>query len=78
LQIKAPLISEDGPIITYLDASDISTLPTREELLQLTAPGIGSENEIEDSTPLNLSLLELKKISSTTTLGTRQRLPPAT
>jgi hypothetical protein len=29
LQIKAPLISEDEPIITYLDASDISDLPAR-------------------------------------------------
>jgi hypothetical protein len=30
LQIKAPLISEDESIITYLDASDISALPARE------------------------------------------------
>jgi hypothetical protein len=30
LQIKAPLISEDEPIITYADASDISALPGRE------------------------------------------------
>jgi hypothetical protein len=51
LQIKAPLISEDEPIITYPDASDISALPAREELLQLTAPGIGSKNKIEDPTP---------------------------
>jgi hypothetical protein len=29
LQIKAPLIFEDEPIITYLDASDISALPAR-------------------------------------------------
>jgi hypothetical protein len=42
LQIKAPLISEDEPIITYSDASDISALQAREELLQLTTPGIGS------------------------------------
>jgi hypothetical protein len=42
LQIKAPLISEGEPIITYLDASDISALPAWEELLQLTALGIGS------------------------------------
>jgi hypothetical protein len=55
LQIRAPLISKDEPIITYLDASDISSLPAREELLQLTAPGIGSENEIEDPTPFPLS-----------------------
>jgi hypothetical protein len=40
LQFKAPLISEDELIITYLDTSDISALPTKEELLQLTAPGI--------------------------------------
>jgi hypothetical protein len=56
LQLKAPLISEDEPIITYLDSSDISTLPTKEELLQLTAPGIGSENKIEDPTPFPLSI----------------------
>jgi hypothetical protein len=29
-QIKAPLISDDEPIITYLDTSDISALPARE------------------------------------------------
>jgi hypothetical protein len=33
LQFKAPLISEDEPIITYLDTSDISALPKKEELL---------------------------------------------
>jgi hypothetical protein len=33
LQFKAPLISEDEPIITYLDTSNISALPTKEELL---------------------------------------------
>jgi hypothetical protein len=58
LQIKAPIISEDEPIITYLDTSDISVLPTREELLQLTAPGIGSKNEIVDPTPFSLSIEE--------------------
>jgi hypothetical protein len=58
LQIKALLISEDEPIITYPDASDISALLAREELLQLTAPGIGPENEIEDPTPLLLSIEE--------------------
>jgi hypothetical protein len=58
LQIKAPLISEDESLITYLDASYISTLPAREELLQLTAPGIGSENKIEDPTPFLLSIKE--------------------
>jgi hypothetical protein len=40
LQIKAPLISGDEPIITYPDTSDISALPSREELLQLNTPGI--------------------------------------
>jgi hypothetical protein len=58
LQIKASLISEDEPIITYLDASNISALPAREELPQLTTLGIGSENEIEDPTPFPLSIKE--------------------
>jgi hypothetical protein len=58
LQIKALLISEDKPIITYPDTSDILALPAREELLQLTVPGIGSENKIEDSTPFPLSIKE--------------------
>jgi hypothetical protein len=58
LQFKAPLISENEPIITYLDTSDISALPAKEELLQLTTPGIGSENEIEDPTPFPLSIQE--------------------
>jgi hypothetical protein len=56
LQIKAPLIFEDELIITYLDTSDISALPKREELIQLTAPGIGSENKIEDPTTFPLSI----------------------
>jgi hypothetical protein len=58
LQFKAPLISEGQTIITYLDTSDISALPANEELLQLTAPGIGSKNEIEDPTPFPLSIKE--------------------
>jgi hypothetical protein len=58
LQIKAPLISEDEPIITYLDTSDISASSAREELLQLTTPGIGPEDEIEDPTPFPLSIEE--------------------
>jgi hypothetical protein len=58
LQFKAPLISEDEPIITYPNASDISPLPTREELLQLTTPAIGSENKIEDPTPFPFSIEE--------------------
>jgi hypothetical protein len=58
LKLKAPLISEDELIITYPDTSDISALPAKEELLQLTALGIGSENEIEDPTPFPLSIEE--------------------
>jgi hypothetical protein len=58
MQIKAPLISKDEPIITYLDALDISALPAREELLQLITPEIGLENEIEDPTPFLLSIEE--------------------
>jgi hypothetical protein len=58
LQIKAPLIHEDKPIITYLDTSDISHLLAREESLQLATPGIGSKNKIEDPTPFPLSIEE--------------------
>jgi hypothetical protein len=58
LQIKAPLIFEDEPIITYPDTSDISASPAKEELFQLTALGIGSEDEIEDPTPFTLSIKE--------------------
>jgi hypothetical protein len=58
LQFKAPLISENELIITYMNTSDISALPAKEELLQLTAPGIGSKNEIEDPTPFPLSIEE--------------------
>jgi hypothetical protein len=58
LQFKAPLVSEDEPIITYLDTSDITTLPAKEELLQLTAPRIGSKNKIEDPTTFPLSIEE--------------------
>jgi hypothetical protein len=58
LQIKAPLIFEDEPIITYPYTSDISASPAREELLQLTALGIRSKNEIEDPTPFPLSIEE--------------------
>jgi hypothetical protein len=58
LQFKAPLISEDEPIITYPDASDISALPAREELLQFAASGIGLKNDIEDSTPFPLTIEE--------------------
>jgi hypothetical protein len=58
LQIKAPLNFEDKPIITYPDTSDISALPAREELLQLTASEIGSKNKIEDPTQFLLSIEE--------------------
>jgi hypothetical protein len=58
LQIKASLIFEDELIITYLDTLDISALPAREELLQLTADGIGSKNKIEDPTLFPLSIEE--------------------
>jgi hypothetical protein len=58
LQIEASLIFEGEQIIIYLDASDISALLAREELLQLTAPGIGSEKKIEDPTPIPLSIEE--------------------
>jgi hypothetical protein len=44
LQIKDLLISEDEPIVTYPDTSDISASPANEELFQLIAPGIGLEN----------------------------------
>jgi hypothetical protein len=47
-----PLISDNELIITYLDTSDILALPAKEELFQISAPGIGSENKIEDPTPL--------------------------
>jgi hypothetical protein len=56
MQFKAPLISVDEQITTYLDTLDISALPGKEELLQLTTMGIGSENEIEDPTPFPLSI----------------------
>jgi hypothetical protein len=58
LQINDPLISKDEPIITYSDTSDISSLLAREELVQLTGPEIGSENEIEDPTPFPLPIEE--------------------
>jgi hypothetical protein len=75
LQINAPLISEDESITTYPDTLDTSALPAREELLQLTAPGIGSKNEIEDHAPFPFSI---KEDSSTMTLGTYCRLLPVT
>jgi hypothetical protein len=56
-QLKAPHISEEEPIITYPDASEVSTSPTR-ELLQLTAPEISSNKEEDDPTPFLLSIEE--------------------
>jgi hypothetical protein len=58
LQIKALLISKDESIITYPDTSDILASPAKEELFQLTALGIGSEDEIEHPTPSTLSIKE--------------------
>jgi hypothetical protein len=58
LQIKALLISEDEPIITYPDTSDILAPPAKEELLQLTTPGKGSDDKIEHPTPFPLSIKE--------------------
>jgi hypothetical protein len=75
LQFKAPLISEDELIITYLDASGISALPAKEQLLQSTALLIGLENEIEDPAPFPLSIEE---DCFDTDIGTRQRLQPTT
>jgi hypothetical protein len=72
-QIKAPLISEDEPIISYPDTSDTSVSQAKEEFFQLTAPGIGSKMKLK--TPLHFPC-QSKKIASTTTLGTCQTLQP--
>jgi hypothetical protein len=58
LQFKAPLIFEHETIITYMDTSNILVLPAMDELLPLTASGIGSENKIEDPTSFPLSIEE--------------------
>jgi hypothetical protein len=58
MQIKTLVLSQDELITIYLDTSGISTLPAREELFQLTALGLGSEDEIEDPTPFPLSIEE--------------------
>jgi hypothetical protein len=58
LQLKAPLISEEEPVITYHDASDMSTSPVKVELLQLTVPEISSSKEEDDATPFPLSIEE--------------------
>jgi hypothetical protein len=57
LQLKAPHISEEEPIITYPYASKVSTSPAR-ELLQLTAPKISSKKEEDNPTPFPLSIKE--------------------
>jgi hypothetical protein len=57
LQLKAPHISEEEPIITYPDASEVSTSLAR-ELLQLTALEISSNKEEDDPTPFPLSIEE--------------------
>jgi hypothetical protein len=57
LQLKAPHISEEEPIITYPNASKVSTSPAR-ELIQLIAPMISSNKEEDDPTPFLLSIEE--------------------
>jgi hypothetical protein len=57
LQLKAPHISKEEPIITYPDASKVSTSPAI-ELLQLTGPEISSNKEEDDPTPFPLSIEE--------------------
>jgi hypothetical protein len=79
LQPRAPTISKDESIITYHDASYIPTSPVRVELLQLTAPKQGSNEDIEDHTPFPLSIEEDIFIDdSLMTLETYQRLLPVT
>jgi hypothetical protein len=57
LQLKAPHISEEEPIVTYPDASKVSTSPAR-ELLQLTALEISLNKKEDDPTPFLLSIKE--------------------
>jgi hypothetical protein len=57
LQLKAQHISEKEPIITYPDASEVSTSPGR-ELFELTAPEISLNKEKNDPTPFPLSIEE--------------------
>jgi hypothetical protein len=57
LQLKAPYISEEEPIITFPYASEVSTSPVR-ELLQLTTLEISSNKEEDDPTPFPLSIEE--------------------
>jgi hypothetical protein len=58
LQLRAPELYKDVPIITYLDASDIPTSPVRAEFLQLSASELGSNKDIKDHTPSPLSIQE--------------------
>jgi hypothetical protein len=58
LQPRAPTIFEDESFITYLDDLDIPTSLARAELLQLPAPELGSNEDIEDHTPFPLSIEE--------------------
>jgi hypothetical protein len=73
LQPRASTISKDDPIITYPDASDIPTSPARVELLQLTAPKQGSNEDIEDHTPFPLSIEEDIFIDD---IGNLSKAPP--
>jgi hypothetical protein len=57
LQLKAPHILEEEPIIIYPDASEVSTSPAR-ELLLLTTLEISSNKEEDDPTPFPLSIEE--------------------
>jgi hypothetical protein len=57
LQLIAPYISKEEPIITYLDALEVSTSPAR-ELLQLTTLEISCNKEEDDPTPFPLSIKE--------------------
>jgi hypothetical protein len=66
LQLKAPHISEEEPIITYPNASEVSTSPAR-ELLQLSAPEISLNKK--RTTLLHFPCLS-KKIASNMTLET--------
>jgi hypothetical protein len=58
LQPWAPELSEDVLIITYPNASDIPTSPTRAKWLQLTALELGSNEDLDSHTPSPLSIEE--------------------
>jgi hypothetical protein len=58
LQPRAATISEDEPIITHPDASNIPTSVARVELPLFTAPEQGLNEDIEDHTPFLLSIKE--------------------